>query len=36
MENYKVRKCMNQIDGIIDLSIPDKERKVAMKKCIGY
>ena len=36
MENYKVRKCMDQIESIIDLSIPDDERKIDMKTCIGY
>ena len=35
MENYKVRKSMNQIQSIIDLSIPDEEREIAMKTCIG-
>ena len=36
MENYKVRKCINNIDNIIDLSITDEERKNKLRECLRH
>ena len=36
MENYKVRKVIESIDSLIDISIPDEDRKQELKKSIGH
>ena len=36
MENYKVRKLIEMIDSIIDISVVDDERKIALKKSISH
>ena len=36
MENYKVRKCIDNIDNIIDLSITDEERKNKLRECLRH
>ena len=34
MKNYKVRKCINNIDNIIDLSVTEEERKNKLRECL--
>ena len=36
MENYKVRKCINDLDELIDISIPCEEQKNAFRSCIDH
>ena len=36
MENYKVRKCIDNINELIDLSIPSAKRKIAMRKFLSH
>ena len=36
MENYKVRKVIESIDSLIDISIPDEDIKQELKKSIGH
>ena len=36
MENYKVRKCIDNIDQLIDFSIHDETRKIALRRCLSH
>ena len=36
MENYKVRKCIDNIDQLIDFSIHDETRKIALWRCLSH
>ena len=36
MENYKVRKIVDNLDKLIDISIVDDERKLRIKKCVKH
>ena len=36
MENYKVRKCVDMIDLLLEISIPDEDRKRKLQFSIGH
>ena len=36
MENYKVRKMIEMIDNIIDISVVEYKRKIALKNSISH
>ena len=36
MENYKVRKCIQKIDKLIDLSVENNTRKQELKSCLNH
>ena len=36
MENYKVRTVIESIDSLIEISIPDEDRKQEFKTSIGH
>ena len=36
MENYKVRKCINNIDKNIALSVTEEDRKSKLRECLSH
>ena len=36
IENYKVRKCIDNVDILIDICVCEEQRKIALKECISH